>query len=995
MEDLKTKIDNLSVKFDQDKTEDSLKIIFSALNDLRNDSDLIFIENIVLLINQCIVLDTLNVDNIKIDEKVFTRNSIVEEIKIFYEEFVLSSVIDEWENDLNIALKEQISYLISLILYKVHNYTEAYDYFVESRKFSGNLKNAEIMGLSLLQRIKRDIFFSYCCEYIGTPQMNCEKLVTSLQVLLGVKEKTKDANEYWQQLKNYCYDHIADLDVILSSKSPIQDKTLELIKLLLQFSEDECSVFKRLIKMRKGGAAVEDEYNEAIHVLAHCLNELNLFFSNSNVEPEINQNSNEAMEHLKKRNIIKMIARLCIDSLGDKYGTCQATIRAEQGNGVDAILRMHNMDSSKLNMLDRAELDFYQYYFESIFSYQNHDKNHKHGSLFYDVCKQNYETNPDNYQDGLLHYYIVLFKNQLKLFLDEIINSTDKNEAFFKEDKKIYNNVCFSSYEELRKHEFSQFVSIQMIFERKKLITIYKILRNFQSCKLPLFYESENFNKKLDIDEKIEEIYNLCKKFNEYSKSNISTLERNYKSCYFCEQTEKCNNSKKHTSNIKNEDNEIQYGIPVLVDGLTFEFYGNIRKFKEYLDKYLFTTYMIMDSDDIKKNKMDLESKLLFFDNSDENFECCQELCRNMSVGGIRIFYVGDPDEDFEFNTIAAFKSINMCFLMAYIYKSIERILDYIFKPKPIYILAPLRNVSNYEFQEAKFDSLLKFPPNYIQSIEVDSGGIGIQYKKEKMEEEYFKVDFQNIDIKIACVGIVKLYEDKLYVLRGKKLVHKNVHIGLINEMYDEYANARKAAEDKRHSPCVGEDCRAVKCSYFYKPISDDKVFSRKKQEAAKKLIHLLYIACEEHIPFIDKCYLLQASFVKERRTEGNGFEIYIFDKDIVGFVQKQCCFGKIVTLTKVDIGSEDEETDEEKDETENSKIDKVRKRINDFIVECEGTIEDFKVDEYDKSIPKVKSIISEAKELLKRMTDKKNVDMENIECELINLRKKMNRVKS
>lgn len=1007
MDKLRQKVDELSSQFRQKKAED-YKSILNELFNMSNIADITHVEKIVILINQCIMLDALNIDNIEIEKKILTKNKIVEEIKILYEEFIFNSIIDEWEKDALISFKEQISYSIALILYKVHDYANAYNYFLESKKFSDRLNNKDnLNGLDLLQRIKRDIHFAYCCEYIGTPKMDCSKLVMSLKLLLGEKEIKEDVNgaKFWNEFKDYMFTNLDQLENIISSKRSIEAKTLNIIKFLIGFFDAKNGVFSRLIKMQDDGEKNESEYKEAIHALAHCLNELNLFFVQSDEQNvEIRQTNENAMESLKKKNIVKLIVRICIDSLGNKYGTCQATIRAEQGNGLDAILRMHNMDKTGLKPDDLAELDFYQFYFESMFPYYKHnqehgnssdsDKGHVHGKFFYNFCIKNKGWESEDYQDGLLHYYVVLLKNQIKNYLEKFMNSENKNELFFDESYKISNMECFISYEELRTHEFSQFVNTQMVFERKKLITIYKILSNLQNSKIPLFFEPENFEKNLKITDKMEELYDLCKKFNKYAEGNMDLLKSNTRNCLFCDKLiRNQNHGKKNMQDVSEiyNDNADSTGIPIFVDGLIFKFYGDIDKLKEYFEKYSFENYRIMEKNDYDARKAELAYKILYFENTDECYKYCQNIS-GIDSSGTHIFYVGEQNTDFAYKTIAGFESINLCFMMAYIYESIENIINDIFKPKPIYILAPLRNVSNYEFQEAEFDSLLCFPQNYIHPIEVGSVGIGIKYQNEKEEEECFKVKFCNEKIKAACVAFIKLHEDRLFVLRNDKLVRKNVHIGLVKEMYKQFANARKICDPKRHVQCSGEVTRISKCSYFYSQLSNETCFSKKMQKALQKLWYLLHIACEEQVDSLVNCYFLQESFVKSIWLNGGDieeFQIWIFNKDIKPYLGEGVCFKEIVNIekgyfisennnVKVDYSKENDEKQEvvsqtsEIVENENVKMNsevednkqELIEKLKNFIEECKDYAVEYHRKEYNSSLTLVEKIKNKAQSL-------------------------------
>lgn len=991
MSGLKQMIDELSKQFDRDKP-DNLKHILEELYDLYNEIDVTHIEKIVLLINQCIVLDVLNEENIDISEKSFSRFNILEQIKTFYEEFVSSAIIDELEDNSAIAFKEQISYLIALLLYKIHNYIEAYHYFRDSKMFSDILGNVEINGgLNRIKRIQRDIHFAYCCEYIGTPEMSCDKLVEALKLLLGAKGELASEYEYWNNIKKYCYKNIDKIETNLTSNENIETKAFNIIALLKDFFNDERSIFAKLLIMQKNGEDIKHEYNEAVHVLAHCLNELNMFFSNQNTLSY--QNNQEAIESLKRKNLIKMIARICIDSLGSQYGTCQATIRAEQGNGIDAILKMHEIETRDLKQCDHAELDFYQYYFESMFDYTFCDKENNHGEKFLDFCKKNYVSNPDCYQDGLLHYYIVLLRNELKKLLEDIVYGSDRNKAFFHDCKKIHFSGCFEAYEELRTHEFSPFVNSQIVYEREKLILVYKILRNLQDNRLPLFYEAQDFDEKLSVTESVEELYNLCKKFNEYSNPKNVSLKKTASICNDCRFFKE--NQGNPSENL--DDSETENGIPVWVDGLTFDFYGDIKKFKEFLSQY--ANYKIMHTDDYAKNRIDLENKILYFDNVDDCYNCCSKLHGDIKSGGkYHIFYVGDYDDDFVFNTIAvaAFKSIDICFLMAYIYESIGYILDYIFNPKPIYILAPLRNVSNYEFQEAEFDSLLRFPQNYTHTIELISGGIGIQYQKDIIEDDYFEVAFKNENFKKACICFVKLYEDKLYVLRDGKLMRKNVHIGLVNNMYDEYARARRLKEDKRHEKCKEEHMRG--CACFYKKISNSNEFSRKGQNAATKLLHFLHIACEEQVPSIDNCYLLQSSFLTSDRIEGNGFQICIFNKNVANYFIDQSCFNDIVTVTKLyhDLERKKVSSDLEEEENINDEENKKKRlleRIEKLIGNCEEKRSHYQNHKYDKSLQNVTELMKEVEQLKREVVNGKQNDFEMFNSKFANLNEEFEKI--
>lgn len=735
--------------------------------------------------------------------------------------------------------------------------------------------------------------------------------------------------------------------------------------------------------MQKKGKNVRDEYREAVHVLAHCINELNMGLMVGGNDSE------EALENYKKRNLMKLFACMCIDSLGECYATCQATIRAEQGNGIDAISRMHQIDNGKLDEQDRAELDFYQYYFESMFHHQDYEKVHKHGQKFFEFCKNQHVSNRDKFQDGLLHFYVVSLRMQLKMFLEEFVNSKNRNKLFFQDEKRICNSGCFGYYEELRKKEFSEFVNIQMIREREKLIIVYKILRNLQNSKLPLFYEQENFGKDLAIDESIEELYDLCKKFIKLSKG----IGRNY--CFGEDSKEKFNHDKEQKDKYLIRINTINVGAFVCAEGLGFELYGNIEIFLKYFKNHPFIDYKMLDESAHNEYKVNSKSKILYFEDAESCFNCCCELFKNSEGKIIRVFYVGEPDEDLAYKEIAAFKTVNICFLMAYIYESIEKILDYIFNPTPIYILAPLRSASNYEFQEARFDSLLKYPDKFSAPIEVRSDGIGIVYRKDYIKDDHFHISFINDDVQNACIGIIKMHANNLYVMRGERLVRKeSVHIGLVNKMYNDFAEARKAAEKKRHENCEGEASTTPSCSFFYKCLGNERDCSRGKFEAVKKLWQLFNIACEEQVLFTDECYFLQTSFVMEKYPMDGGFQICIFDRNITDFISKDCCLREVVSINKGTIVREKGEKVYMPIVDDIEKRNDVIKKLEELIKKCKDEVEMCQINNGDVSIGLIRNILEEAQTTLREVKNGDRIDFAKIEGQWIKWRQELEKIK-
>ena len=941
--------DHISVSEDD---KDRLKDLLVNLKLYQESRDLSLLERLTLLIDECIILDMVNDDMVEHQGEDFSRADIIAQIEKLFSDLLSSSMISELNENPVIAAKENLAYRIAILLQKIHRYQDAFNYFQKSRQFSNLLPALDgEHGLSEKERIERDIHFAFCCEYIGTPYNDKNNLIIALKVLIGDREGGI-GDGYWGCLKEYFSSKWDNLERIILSDGTEADKGDRLISLFLGFSSSQ-GVLHRVYE-KKNEFPVQ--YQETLHVLSHCLNEMNLLSPSGIVTTKA-----EETEELKKTRIIKMISCFLMDSLGPEYATCQATIRAEQGNGIDAISKMKNIDTNIVSRVTQAELDFYLFYFESLFSHTIHTRGSgesvSHGSLFRNYCEELIKNDPKSAsegKDGILHYSVFTLRNELKKLLIDIKNSDDINKAFLSDEYRIEKTQCFEYYSEIREKEFSIYVNSQMVSEKKKLISIYNIIKIMQSLKFPLvFDQGGDFEEQIHVDSKVEELFVLCRQFNSYPDTNIRKLRK--------------------------ESTNLDDASTFIIDGLMFDIHGDTEILTGYLESKMIekSQYSIEKGTLYKKDPTFPRYKMIIYPEgeSDKTSKCIQGVYDEMCDGlQYQVYYIGEPDYDnFAGTPINALKNIELCFALAYIYATVERVIAQVLNPKPIYILAPLRNSTTYSFQEADAHTLLISPAIIKRNaIGITRGGIGIGYKlgRSTITDCTYDVQFYDEHVKNACIEIIRFEDDKLYVLRENKtqLVRKTVHTEFVKDLFHEYANSRKRVQNRRHEVEVcekiaREECKTTKCNYFFAKIDNSigaATLSIKDHYAGTKLIQFTRLACEEDAVRGSNLYLFDKSYAVDNNT--TCFLICIFNENLPEHY-KDICIGDLVTITKVanaqtthESTTANQELDEAPDHNNDSKL------RDELIGIIEGKIKQLTKNKYEAVFDKTKSKIEDLK---------------------------------
>lgn len=964
-----------------EEDKECLKNLLVELKTYQDSHDLSLLERITLLVDECIILDMVNDDMVEHCGEDFSRADIITKIEKLFGDLLSSSMVSELDEIPVIAAKENLAYRIALLLQKIHRYHDAFQYYQKSRDFSNILPaiNSEY-GLSEKERIERDIHFAFCCEYIGTLYNEKNNLIIALKVLLGDNEQLSGDN-YWRNLKQFCSSKWDILESLIKSDHNVEEKSAQLISLFSSFG-DEKGVLARVYEKKHEYAAL---YRETVHVLSHCLNEMNLLSPSGSITSK-----DEETEELKNTRIIKMISCFLMDSLGPEYATCQATIRAEQGNGIDAISRMISIYNTGLKEVNQAELDFYLFYFESLFSHTMHSRGStgtiSHGNQFRSYCEELLNNDPKNSsegKDGILHYSVFALRNELYDFIKDIKNSGDINKAFISEKHRIEKTRCSEYYSEIREKEFSIYVNSQMVSEREKLISIYNIIRIMQLLKIPLIFDrGGDFEEQIYIDSKVEELFGLCRQFNRYLNTNARKIHE--------------------------VPTEVDDASSFMIDGLMFDIHGDTEMLTEYLgakmideSQYSIETGILYNYN--KDPKFPRYKMILYSEQErDKTYECIQKVYDKICTGSqYQVYYIGEPDYDnYAGVPINASKNIDLCFTLAYIYATVERVIAQVLTPEPIYILAPLRNSTTYSFQEADSHTLLISPAIIKRNaIGITRGGIGIGYKMGRsiITDCTYDVQFYNEDVKNACIEIIRFEDDKLYVLRENKtrLVRKTVHTEFVKDMFREYANSRKKVQNRRHKTEIckeiaREECKTTKCNYFFSKIDNSigtATLSVKEHNAGTKLIQFIRLACEEDAVRGSNLYLFDKNYVVDNNT--NRFLICIFNENLPEHY-KDICIGDLVTITKVvnaqtthESTTANQDFDEAPDHNTDSEMrDELIGVINRKIKQLDNN-------KYDAVFDQTKSTIADLKKRYQDLLD----ECENKEKDISELQKALEKI--
>lgn len=241
---------------------------------------------------------------------------------------------------------------------------------------------------------------------------------------------------------------------------------------------------------------------------------------------------------------------------------------------------------------------------------------------------------------------------------------------------------------------------------------------------------------------------------------------------------------------------------------------------------------------------------------------------------------------------------------MAFIYATIEIVMDYICKPKPIFILAPLRDTGSYFFQAVNLDRFLSLHSEPSENKNLNSEGIGVMpHYNSTREKKELKCTFKNETIQKACHGGIIYRDTKLFVLKNNRFIEKtNVNHQLIRSCYEEYSKAREKARrcravpghDKNYPKCRIKDINY--CSYVFRKSDSLANQNTIKNPSAKRLLlELIIIACKEDIVDYENLYVLENSLA-EGVKQNLEFEIIFFSEDM----SMQGCYHNWLTIDEI-----------------------------------------------------------------------------------------------
>lgn len=809
-------------------------------------------EKVVLLINHIIIMDKL-AENGQNSWQNDERHSNMHDLLDLLSDFGASSS--------SLTLKESVYYYTACLCFKVHDYRNALRWFKESKNvYQPNTAGSELQEI---ERIRRNVFIAFCYEYIGQPEL-------AIKYLLGISSI--------EIFETAVFEHTYEITSAVVNPLSRSDKYF-LIKLILNVLEiDDKNFFAGLIKRLEIDKSITPEVDELIHVFSHCLSEYRIktdFFEG------------DPFGKIKLGNLIRLIAIKLIDMLDDQYVTCKATIRAE-GNDRDGALEILPSNDDVKVARELAEINFYRFYFFELFSemYASEDDNiiSDAGKAFKNYCLS--LVDKDSKRDALLHYHIFEVKRRLRTEFERILKKgKERNSSFSSLDLEEIGESFYAVTQESPDFQdgFSSFANDEIKREHKLLHICLNILLEIKATGLPLFFSNDETDWDFSFDVTGNQLFELCRMFS-------SLYLRNSKPSQIPAKFEVSSYRTYLINNLR---------FDIITDS---EHYSNLEE----------TITLLFENNsvhifNVEPADQSSTTKILFA--TKENVEKqCEEFLNQIITSpdntNIRVFYVGEKNDEFSSYPIVAFMDLKTCMLMAFIYATIEIVIDYICKPQPIFILAPLRDTGSYFFQAVNLDRFVSLHSETPVRKQINSEGIGIipRYNSTR-QKKGLKFTFKNDIIKKACRGGIIYRNSKLFVLRNDKFVEKtNVNHQLIRECYVQYSKEREKCRkcnivlghDQQYDNCRITDTKY--CSYVFR--KSDSLANKtltKNSPAKKLLLELIIIACKEDIFDYDNLYVLENSLAEGVKSDLD-FKVIFFSKDMSG----NGCYHDWLTVNEV-----------------------------------------------------------------------------------------------
>lgn len=798
-------------------------------------------EKTVLLINHIIIMDKL-AECGKSTWESDDRHLYMHDLEAALGEFgSFSSSLDR---------KESIYYYAGCLFFKVHDYAKAKKWFSKSKAVFE--KSTAGNDLSESERVRRDIFIAFCYEYTGCPE-------DAILFLLGVSSV--------DIFETAIYAHKNDIISAVVKPECTRNKYF-LIKEILSFPEfKHDNIFANLL-FKEDVHYFELEVTELIHVFAHCLSEHRTRTDNF---------EGSSYGKYEFESLIRLISTKLIDTLDDKYVTCKAIIRAEGGDR-DAALEILPNPSTIVEPKESAEINFYRFYFTELFSdmFESEDDDviSTAGSAFYNYCvAESSNLDDDSKRDALLHYHIFEVKRRLRTKFEQILQApNNRNNAFFNIDfDNIDDQWQESFYAVIQKSKdfskgFSSFANAEIKKELHLLRLCLNILLEMKSNQLPLFFTNDEEGKDFDFEVGGNQLFELCKMFSASFSKGMRPIPRSNNHPPSAYRTYYINSLRFDTiTDCAESYLEFDAWIQKLFAGEKVD-YVNV----EFEDQSS-TTKIIFGDPEVVSNQCD---------------NCYMRLMSNSQLN-LRVFYLGQKSEGFMATPIVAFNCLKTCILMAFIYASVESVMDYICKPRPIYILAPLRDTGSYYFQAVNFDRFipLQHEPSDIQVINSEGIGVIPRYSGPKVKEK-LECYFLNETVRGSCCCAIKYENSKLFALRGSTFVEKtNINHQMVQYYYYEYAVKREKCRRYKTVHCGEQERCSINnlqyCEYVFRKtdaLAHDKASSN--PIAKQLLLDLIIVACKEDISDYDNLYVLEKSIITSI-AQPLSFEIYFFNKDL------------------------------------------------------------------------------------------------------------------
>ena len=809
-------------------------------------------EKVVLLINHIIIMDKL-AENGQISWQNDERHSNMHDLLDLLHDFGASSS--------SLPLKESVYYYTACLCFKVHDYRNALHWFKESK----NVYQPGTVGNELLEieRIRRNIFIAFCYEYIGQPEL-------AIVYLLGISSI--------DIFETAVFEHTYEITSAVVNPLSRSDK-YSLIKLILNFFNfDDKNIFYGLIERTEFDKSIVAEVDELIHVFSHCLSEYHIktdFFEG------------DPFGKIKLGNLIRLIATKLIDTLDDQYVTCKATIRAE-GDDRDGALEILPSNDDVSSPRERAEINFYRFYFFELFSEMyasaEDDIISDAGRAFKSYCQALIDK--DSKRDALLHYHVFEVKRWLRTEFERILRKGKKrNNSFSSLNLNEIGESFYAVTQESRDFQdgFSSFANDEIKRELRLLHICLNILLEIKSTGLPLFFSNDETEWEFTFDVNGNQLFELCKMFS-------SLFLRDSKPPLITTNEEVSNYRTYFINNLRFDIITEPESYAILEETITLLFENTS-----------------VNVNNVEPASQSSTTKILFGAKENVNIQCeyfLNQIITSPNNTNIRVFFVGEKNDEFGSYPIVAFPDLKTCILMAFIYATIEIVLDYICKPKPILILAPLRDTGSYFFQAVNLDRFLSLHSEPSENKKLNSEGIGVMpHYNSTREKKELKCTFKNETIQKACHGGIIYRDTKLFVLKNNRFIEKtNVNHQLIRSCYEEYSKAREKARrcravpghDKNYPKCRIKDINY--CSYVFRKSDSLANQNTIKNPSAKRLLlELIIIACKEDIVDYENLYVLENSLA-EGVKQNLEFEIIFFSEDM----SMQGCYHNWLTIDEI-----------------------------------------------------------------------------------------------